>query len=50
MYRREKTPVSPSRKSDVIAYLSAWAVGIEEFRDQALAGGPTQNQLAARCQ
>ena len=34
--RREKKPVLRSRKSDVIAYLRAWAMGIEAFRDQAL--------------
>ena len=42
-YRRDKTAVSRSRKSDVIAYLRAWAVGIEEFHDPA----PVENELAA---
>jgi hypothetical protein len=36
-HRQEKGPVAKSRKSDVIAYLRSWALGIEEFRDQKLA-------------
>jgi hypothetical protein len=32
-YRRETVAVRRSRKSDVIAYLRAWAAGIEVFRD-----------------
>jgi hypothetical protein len=35
-YRRETTSVLRSRKSDVVAYLRAWAVGIEAFRDREL--------------
>jgi hypothetical protein len=38
-YRRDKTPISRSRKSDVVAYLRAWAGGIEEFHDRKLEGG-----------
>jgi hypothetical protein len=34
-FRRGKGPVCRSRKSDVIAYLRAWAIGIEEFHDPA---------------
>jgi hypothetical protein len=34
-YRKEKGAVCRSRKSDVIAYLRAWALGIEEFHDPA---------------
>jgi hypothetical protein len=34
-YRKEKGPVHRSRKSDVIAYLRAWAIGIEEAHDPA---------------
>jgi hypothetical protein len=34
-FRREKGPVCRSRKSDVIAYLRGWAIGIEEFHDPA---------------
>jgi hypothetical protein len=33
-YRRAKTSIVKSRKSDVIAYLRAWAMGIEEFQDE----------------
>jgi hypothetical protein len=33
-FRREKGPVCRSRKSDVIAYLRGWAVGIEEHHDR----------------
>jgi len=32
--RRTNSPVIKSKKSDVIAYLRAWAEGIEEFQDQ----------------
>jgi hypothetical protein len=35
-YRKTTERVSRSRKSDVVAYLRAWAVGIEEFNDHAL--------------
>ena len=35
--RRTKAAVFRSRKSDVIAYLRTWAVGIEEFRDSQAA-------------
>jgi hypothetical protein len=34
-YRKDKRAVCRSRKSDVIAYLRAWAMGIEEFHDPA---------------
>ena len=33
-YRKTKLPMIKSRKSDVIAYLRAWALGIEEFREK----------------
>ncbi len=32
-YRRERSPVRRSRKSDVIAYLRGWAEGIEAHHD-----------------
>jgi hypothetical protein len=33
-YRKSDGPVRRSRKSDVIAYLRAWAMGIEVFHDR----------------
>jgi hypothetical protein len=33
-HRRTHRPICRSRKSDVVAYLRGWAVGIEEFRDR----------------
>jgi len=38
--RRPNSPVIKSRKSDVIAYLRAWAEGIEEFRDEHKIANP----------
>lgn len=35
-WRTSARPVSRSRKSDVVAYLRAWAWGIEEFHDRAV--------------
>ena len=32
--RRERKPVLRSRKSDVVAYLRGWALGIEEFHEE----------------
>ncbi len=35
-FRCVTAPVSRSRKSDVVAYLRAWAAGIEEFHDRKM--------------
>ena len=42
-YRKKKGPIFRSRKSDVIAYLRAWAIAIEEARDPA----PVESQARA---
>ena len=35
LHERGRRPVRRSSKADVIQYLRAWALGIEEFHDQA---------------
>jgi hypothetical protein len=43
VYRQTQRPVRRSRKTDVIAYLRAWAVGIEAFHDRKLSTPRLEN-------
>jgi hypothetical protein len=47
-YRRHTDAVRQARKADVVAYLRAWAVGIETYRDAHLPGAVREVQLVAQ--
>jgi hypothetical protein len=45
--RKRKSPVCRSRKTDVVAYLRAWAMGIEEFHDRKPVASPLPSAATA---
>ena len=45
-WRTSGRPVSRSRKSDAVAYLRAWAWGIEEFHDRVAVRTPAGQRAA----